>query len=238
MRGRATIGDGRRRRGDGRCRRGASSGLVLILVAAIALTADPVRAEPYQIDYARSELVVRVFKAGPASLLAHDHVVRAASWSGTLDVNRDPVALAADFRVDARALQIDEPEVRARHGLDGQLSESDRAEVRQTMLGAAQLDVESHPEIRFTAAEIDRAGNEFRLAGELTLHGKSKRISLPISVSESAGALTARGSVRVAQSDFGIAPYSAFLGAVRTQDEIELVVTVVASPSGTGKEKP
>ena len=187
-------------------------------------------AVPYRIDQERSELVVRVFKAGAASVLAHDHVVRAAVWQGTLDVNRDPVALAAEIRVDAQALEVDEPEVRARYGLDGTLSADDRSKVRATMLAADQLDAANHPEIRFRVAEIDRAGADFRLGGELTLRGKSRRIALPLAVSEQGEQLTARGTVRFRQSDFGIEPHSAFFGTVRTQDEVELVVTIVATP--------
>lgn len=203
----------------------------LVVLAGLVLHAPSAVAEPYTIDHARSELVVRVFRAGLASALAHDHVVRAARWQGTLDVNRDPVALAADLRVQVDALVVDEPEARARYGLDGVLSDDDRASVRETMLGPEQLDAAQYPEIRFRAAELDRAGDGFRLAGELTLHGKTQRIVLPIAVTDDGGTLTARGTIRVAQSDFGIEPYRALLGAVRNQDEVELVVTVVATPA-------
>jgi polyisoprenoid-binding protein YceI len=207
------------------------SRLAVLLAGSVLAAASGAAAEPYAIDYARSELVVRVFKAGIASALAHDHVVRAAAWQGTLDVNRDPVALAADFRVDVSALAVDEPEVRARHGLSDVLSDDDRASVRATMLGPEQLDAAQHPEIRFRAAEVDRAGDGFRLAGELTLHGRTKRIALPITVTDDGATMTARGSVRIAQRDFGIEPYRAALGAVKNQDEVELVVTVVATPA-------
>ena len=198
----------------------------------------------YEVDTARSEIAVVVFKGGAASMLAHDHVVRAARWQATLDVSVDPVALAADVRVDATGLEIDEPDARARYGLDGALSDGDRAQVRATMLGAGQLDVARYPEIRFTVAEIDRVadaggaatvagGGAFRLAGELHLHGRTKRVSLPLAITRDGDAFTARGRLRVKQSDFGIAPYSAFLGAVRTQDEVEIAFTLVAVPAAT-----
>lgn len=209
-------------------------GASAVLFAGAGLVRAPLAAaEPYAIDYERSELVVRVLRAGIASAFAHDHVVRAGKWQGSLDVNRDPIALAADFRVEVEGLVVDEPETRARHGLDGVLSDDDRASVRATMLGPDQLDAASHPEIRFRAAEIDRAGTGFRLAGELTLHGETERIALPITVSDDGGTLTARGTIRIAQSDFGIEPYRALLGAVRNQDEVEIVVTVVAAPART-----
>lgn len=205
----------------------------LVVAAACAALARVAAAEPYVIDHARSEIAVRVFRAGLAAFLAHDHVIRAAEWDATLDVNRDPPALSADFRVPVDALVVDEPEARARHGLDGVLSDDDRASVRTTMLGPEQLDAARYPEIRFRAAEIDRAGEGFRLAGELTLHGQTKRITVPITVRDDGGTLTAHGSVRVVQSDYGITPHRALLGAIKNQDEVEIVVTVVAAPAAT-----
>jgi polyisoprenoid-binding protein YceI len=217
-------------------------GLLLAGGLLMATTGQDAHGAPYAVDTARSEIAVVVFKGGAASMLAHDHVVRAARWQATLDVSVDPVALAADVRVDATGLEIDEPEARTRHGLDGTLSDGDRATVRATMLGAGQLDVARYPEIRFSAAEIDRAadpggagtaaaGGAFRLAGELHLHGRTKRVSLPLAIARDGDAFTARGRVRVKQSDFGITPYSAFLGAVRTQDEVEIVFILVAVPA-------
>lgn len=221
-----------------RWNRRTRAGLVLAWGFLMTTTAGrPAHAAPWAIDAARSEIAVKVFKGGVASALAHDHVVRAARWQATLDLSPDPVALAADVRVDVTALEVDEPDARVRHGLEGTLSDSDRAQVRANMLGAGQLDVARFPEIRFAASQIERdVGREedsFRLAGELSLHGRAQRIVVPLSVARDGDAFTARGSVRVKQSDFGITPYSAFLGAVRVQDEVEIVFAVVAVPGTT-----
>ncbi|MEW6269837.1 MAG: YceI family protein [Thermodesulfobacteriota bacterium] len=202
-----------------------------MLVAALLLgPRGGASAEPYSIDYRRSSLVVRLYRAGVGSALAHDHVVGATRWHGTLDVNQAPVALSADVRVDATALEVDEPPLRARYGLDGALSEDDRKEVRETMLGPSQLDAAKHPEIRFRAAEIDRADAGFRVAGDLTIHGVTRRVAFLMQVERSGDELRAQGSLRLKQTDFGIEPYSALLGAVRNQDDFDLLFDVVARP--------
>lgn len=227
--------------GHGALRRLRARGAGLVLAWGILLmtttSEGPAHAAPYAVDAARSEIAVKVFKGGVASALAHDHLVRAARWQATLDLSPDPVALAADVRVDATALEVDEPDARARHGLDGTLSDSDRAQVRANLLGAEQLDVARHPEIRFSASQVERdgegGGGSFRLAGELSLHGRTRRIDVPLAIAQDGDTFTARGRVRVRQSDFGITPYSAFLGAVRVQDEVEIVFTVVAVPGST-----
>lgn len=189
------------------------------------------QAAPYRIDMARSEIAVKVFKAGAASAFAHDHVIRAPRWQATLDLSPDPVALSAEVVVDVRALEVDEPELRARHGLDGTLSDGDRAQVRENMLGADQLDAASHPTIRFAATRVDSEGDGFRLTGELSLHGVTRPVAVPLAVVRDDESYVARGSLRVQQSAFGIRPYSAFLGAVRTQDAVEIVFTLVAVPA-------
>ncbi len=203
-------------------------------VASLLVVAAGARAAPYRIDERQSEFVVLVSRAGVGSALAHDHVVRATRFSGSLDVDRELVALSAEIEVDARALEVDEPEQRAKYGLSGRLSEEDRAEVRTTMLGEGQLDVERYPEIRFRASQIERAPEGFRLTGDLTLHGVTRRVSFPMQVREEGEALHGTGSLRFKQSDFGIEPYSVALGAIRNRDEVELRFGVVALPSGGG----
>lgn len=190
-------------------------------------------AAPYDVDAARSEIAVKVFKAGAASAFAHDHVLRATRWQATLDVGAEPLALTAEVRVDVSALAVDEPAARARHGLEGTLSDADRTQVRDNMLGADQLDVAAHPEVRFAATRIARDGERFRLAGELSVHGVTRPVDVPLVILPDGDAYTARGSLRVRQSDFGIRPYSAFLGAVRTHDEVEILFTLVAVPAAS-----
>src|SRR5438132_12196394 len=55
----------------------------------------------YQIDPARSEIVVQLFKAGVGSALAHDHVVRATEYAGRIE--GDPtVPTTASIVVECR----------------------------------------------------------------------------------------------------------------------------------------
>ena len=54
-------------------------------------------------------------------------------------------------------------------------------------------------------------------------------------VNREANRLTIAGRVRFKQSDFGIEPYSAMLGAVRNKDGVELVINLVGkAPTHSG----
>src|SRR5262245_40449657 len=57
---------------------------VFFTVMSVALLA-PAAAEPvYTIDQTRSEFALQLFKAGVGSALAHDHVVRATTYTGQI----------------------------------------------------------------------------------------------------------------------------------------------------------
>jgi polyisoprenoid-binding protein YceI len=202
---------------------------MLAVVAVALLDAASAAAAEFRVDSARSTLLVRLYKDGPASGFAHDHVVRAGRFSGT--VRYDPAApgqASVTMEAEAGSLTADEPAVRRRLGLPD-MSEGTRSEVQQTMTGARQLDVASHPKVRFRSTRVAAGGDgKLRVEGELTLHGKTRPVSFPAEVAVAAGVLRAKATLRFRQSEFGITPYRFAFGAVRNRDAVEMVVELVA----------
>lgn len=205
--------------------------LVLALVV-LALLPRNAGAAEYLLRPEQSELAVLVFKTGFASALAHDHIVRATRFSGSIrGVPGDPAAAVVRVAVAAEMLAADEPETRRKHGLAAGLSDSDRREIQSTMLGETQLHVAAYPVITFQSVAVEpRAGGEFLVTGDFTLHGTTRRIGIPATVQFSGDALRATGAFDVNQSDFGITPVSLFFGAVRNQDRVRIVFDLVAAP--------
>jgi polyisoprenoid-binding protein YceI len=200
------------------------------LAVAAMLAVAPLGAAERRVDNARTTLLVRLQKDGPASAFAHDHVVRATRVSGTVrwDAAR-PAATSIVLEVDAGSLVADEASLRRRLGMSD-MKESTRAEVQRTMLGARQLDVASHPTIAFRSTGVEAQGEgRLLVRGELTLHGQTRSVGFPATVSELAdGAMRGRATLRLRQSEYGIAPYRFAFGAVRNRDAVELVVDLVA----------
>jgi len=205
-----------------------------LLVALVVLTLAPpgARAAEYRLRSEQSELVVLVFKTGFASVLAHDHVVRATRVVGSISGDpTDSATAVIQVTVPAAALVVDEPAVRQRHGLAGTLSDADRREIQATMLGETQLRVAAYPDISFRSVAVEpRAPAGFLVTGDFTLHGTTRRISVPVAAQLSGGTLRATGTFDVDQSDFGITPVSLFLGAVRNQDRVRIAFDLVAAP--------
>jgi polyisoprenoid-binding protein YceI len=208
-------------------RRSIAPLLALFALAPLALARSATAAE-LQVDPAHSQLLVRVWKEGPGSVFAHDHVARASKLSGT--VRWDPAkpdASAVEVVAEAGSLVMDEPNVRRRFDMPT-IAEVNRREIQNTMRGPKQLDVAKYPTISFRSRRVDAlGGGKLRITGTLALHGQSREITIPATVEQRGGYLHANGSIRFRQSEFGITPYS-FGSAVRNQDEVELLVELVA----------
>ena len=205
-----------------------------LLVALLVVTLFPrlAAAAEYLIRPEQSELVVLVFKTGFASAFAHDHVVRATRFSGSISGDpSNPATAAVRVTVPVEALAVDEPELRKKHGLAGGPGDSDRQEIQATMRGDKQLDAAKYPDISFRSVSVEpRTTGDFLLTGDFTLHGTTRRITVPVSGRLSDGSLRATGSFEFNQSDFGITPISLFLGAVRNQDRVRIVFDLIATP--------
>jgi polyisoprenoid-binding protein YceI len=102
---------------------------------------------------------------------------------------------------------------------DAKVSDKDRETIQATMLGPDVLDAKTYPEIVFasTSAEPDGAG-AWKVAGNLTLHGTTRPVSLV--VRESGGRYT--GTCRLQLTDFGIKPVKVAGGTVRVKNEISV----------------
>jgi YceI-like protein len=173
-------------------------------------------AQTRPIDPQQSVLTVHVFKSGLFSAFADNHEIRAPISSGSVD----EAAMRVDLVVDSRKLVV----------LDPNLSPDKRQQVQERMLGPEVLDSSHFHEIRFEASSIKQeARDRFLVSGNLSLHGKTRPISLQVSRSGE----HFRGETALKQRDFGITPITIAGGTVKVKDELKIefdVVTGTASP--------
>jgi polyisoprenoid-binding protein YceI len=169
-------------------------------------------AQAADIDSAHSSITVKVEKTGLFSAFAHNHTIQAPLATGHLDTQKRIVSLT----LNTKDMKV----------IDEGVKESERAEIEQTMKSEKVLDVQKFPEIRFASTSITpQDGGRYQVTGDLTLHGTTHAIEFPIA--ESKGRYT--GSVKLKQSEFGIAPVSIAGGAVKVKDGIEIVFEIVAA---------
>ena len=187
--------------------------------------------QKFILDGKESLFAVQVFKKGAAQALAHDHVVAASSMSGSVVV--DPTNLTSaqvEVTVQTAGLINDAPAMRKRYHLPLEVSEKDRAAILANMRSESQLDVEKFPTMRFVSTSVvPGVGTALNLKGQLTIHGVTRDVSLPVQVTAPDHTVDGQGSTHIKMTDFGIEPYSAFLGAVSNKDEMILHVRFVAT---------
>jgi polyisoprenoid-binding protein YceI len=105
--------------------------------------------------------------------------------------------------------------------------EGDAAKVKQAMLEPGVLDAARFSTIHFHSLEVrgkPAAVGSYTLtiAGELSLHGATLPLTIPVQVEVHGDMLTASGQIVVKQTDCGIEPTSAAGGLVKVEDEVRL----------------
>ena len=177
----------------------------------------------------RGRILLCTFRDGLAAQAGHDLTIEATRWSGELGVNDELSPAGLEVRVDLGALVV-------REGTGGvkPLTDRDRREIAVTMrkvLGAGQ-----HPEAVFAADKFrPDADGGGEISGTLTLRGQARPLRLQV---KQTGTGRYHAETQVVQSNYGIKPYTAFLGALRVRDAIDVAVEAdlsdPASGSGTG----
>jgi polyisoprenoid-binding protein YceI len=177
----------------------------------------------YTLGPAAGKLLVKTARTGLGSRAGHDLTIEVTRWQGSASVDtshpgNSSVTLSAE---------VDSFEVREGTGGVKPLTNGDRAEikkiVREKILRGGQ-----HPAIRFQSREIQGSAESFNVVGDLTIAGTTR----PITVRCRAGDSGVRGSATVVQSEWGIRPYTAFFGALKVRDAVEVTFDLVMRPEG------
>jgi polyisoprenoid-binding protein YceI len=184
----------------------------------------------FEIDPAKSVVTILVNKAGPFAKFAHNHVVTSGQESGFAWEGRDPAGSGFEIHVPVVALIVDDPAARAAIGGEfaGEVPESAREGTYGNMTRPEVLDLAEFPEVIVRCDGLAGSWDRPVAAADLTIRGATRRVEIPIELERGAGTFTARGSLHIRQSDFGITPFSAVGGAIQVGDELELRFDIVA----------
>ena len=199
---------------------------ITVLALTVSGAAAPAAELVYDVDAARSSVVIHVGRSGVFSFAGHTHNVAAPGVRGRVvavdgDVARSSVRLSFESG-RLTVLERGEPA-------------GDAPKVQAAMLGPKVLDAARHPEITFesTGVAATPAGpGTFQLTvrGSLTLRGVTRAVALPLAVELGANELKATGRMVIRQTDYGIEPVSV-AGVVKVKNELVIEYTIVATPA-------
>lgn len=208
--------------------RAALGGVLLFAVSGLGVGLG--WAGSFTIDPGQSALVVQVFKDGVAAKLAHDHVVQARAFSGTVAYDpQKPDASSIAVKVEVASLQADEPATRRKFGLTGDPSAKDRADIEAAMKSDGQLAAPRFPSITFASTSIAKQPDgRLLVTGRLTIRGVTQEVKFPAQITMEGGLFRGRAQLTFKQSRFGYQPYRAALGAIKNKDEVILHIDLAA----------
>ena len=195
-----------------------------------------------------SLVAVVTHKGGFAAGKAHNHLIAAEEFTASLtfDVGA-PEQTTFTLTVPAERLAVDRPDLQERWyprlealGLleepFGALKDKHRSKIRDTMLGPKQLNAGNHPTITVrleqVTAEATTLGNTVfphAVTIAFTLHGQVVTVPAVVRYTSEGDTLTIEGVGTARFTDFGITPFSAFMGAVKNLDQFHLYLNLRAA---------
>ncbi|HEY0546282.1 MAG TPA: YceI family protein [Pyrinomonadaceae bacterium] len=180
----------------------------------------------FRLDAAQSRFMVRAFSGGLLWFKGHDHYIAVREFTGEAGLTLDainPASLQFTVRADSLA--------ETRDVFTEAQKQIINKEIRELVLETAK-----YPEIIFKSAEVKGkpiSGGQFevQIGGDLTLHGVTRHISIPATVTVSGRDLRARGEFYIKRSDYNIKATSALHGTIRVRDKLKFTFDIVAHQS-------
>jgi len=190
---------------------------------------------PYDVVAQESLLTILVYRGGTLASAGHNHVIASHDLGGTVYVPADPMRASFELHLPVATLTVDEAALRAQQvsaDFPADVSESARAGTRRNMLGAALLDAEHSPEIVLRALRMEKTADAGGMLARLqcVLRGEVRTLAVPVRYQRSADELIVSGALALRQTDLGLTPFSAMLGALQVQDEMRVSFRIVARP--------
>jgi hypothetical protein len=171
-------------------------------------------------------VVIKTSRSGLAARAGHDLTIEVTRWSAQVEVPAESDGGQSAATVSAE-LDLGSLEVREGTGGAMPLTDRDRREIKKQMGG-----ILGGGTATFASSRIIPSGSLLApggtippnppaaggaIEGTVTLNGKTQPARLQLTDS---GSGRYRGSVTLAQTGFGIKPYTGFFGALKLKDEV------------------
>jgi hypothetical protein len=177
-------------------------------------------------------VVIKTGRAGLAAKAGHDLTIEVTRWSAQVEVPAEGDGGQSAATVSAE-LDLGSLEVREGTGGAMPLTDRDRREIKKQIGGILGGGTASFASSRvIPSGSSGSASSGGAIEGTVTLNGKTQPARLQVTDS---GSGRYRGSATLAQTGFGIKPYTGFFGALKLRDEVGVEVEVdlaKAKPAG------
>jgi polyisoprenoid-binding protein YceI len=188
-----------------------------------------IHAGRHQFGTESGRIALRTFREGLVAGAGHDLTIEVARWSADLVVAEDLSPVSLKVSADLGSLVV-------REGTGGLKPLTDRDKREISVTARKVLGTERFPEATFTATDFESAPGSAagpaaaggKIRGTLQIAGQSRPGEINV---RQTGPGRYQATATIRQTDFGIKPYSAFLGSLKVKDAVEVEVEVDLSTS-------
>jgi len=179
----------------------------------------------------QAELEIHTFRAGWLSGLAHNHVLETDEVLGRIHLAEPIEPSVATLYFRPWDLVLDDPASRAAAGagFESNRTDADIAATRTRMLGPRGFDSNRHPWVRVNVRWQDAD----HVALEIHLRGKTYPLVVPVTWNLDEGLIRLEADFELSHRALGLAPYSAFAGAIAVADPIRVQLHLSARPTSS-----
>ena len=196
-------------------------GLILTILPGLLLQPTPATVT-YNLDASQSKFMANANRSGLFWFKGHSHHLAASDFSGQVELTPDTIT-PASLRLVVKAASLHET---GADFTDQQKQIIDK-ELKDIVLLPAQ-----YPDITFQSTNVTVKSSaasryDVKIDGNLTLHGVTKRITIPAVVTLSGNNLRAVGEFSINRDDFNVKATSAFHGLVRVDNDVKFEFDIV-----------
>jgi polyisoprenoid-binding protein YceI len=176
----------------------------------------------YKIDAGQSKFMVHAQRGGLAWFKGHSHEIAVRDFSGDAELTPDLIN-PASLEMTIRADSLEET---------GAVFTAEQKQIINKELDEIVLEVAKYPEITFKSTDVQgklvNGQFEVKIGGNMTLHGVTKRVVIPATVTVNGDSLRAQGEFEIDRKDFNVNATDAFHGLVRIKHELKFTFDIVA----------
>ena len=177
----------------------------------------------YTLDASRSKFMAHASRSGLLWFKGKSHHLAAGDFSGQVGLTPQSIT-PASLRLVVKAASL--------HETGAEFTDQQK-QIIDKELKDIVLHPDQFPEIVFQSTSVTAkpaktgGGYDVRLTGDLTLHGTTRRVEIPATVTLNGDELHAVGRFSIDRDDYKVKATSAFHGMVRVSDEIEFEFDIV-----------
>src|SRR5262245_13496428 len=195
--------------------------MLLCLILASFIAAPPATVT-YNLDASHSKFMAHANRSGLLWFKGHSHHLAASDFSGQVELTPDTIT-PASLRLVVKAASL--------HETGADFTEPQKQIINKELKDIVLLP-DQYPDITFQSTNVTVKSSavgryDVKINGNLTLHGVTKPISIPVVVTLSGNNLRAVGEFSIDRGDFNVKATSAFHGLVRVDDDVKFEFDIV-----------